>query len=83
MVIPGADTRHPAPLAAPAARPLPRGHLADVSPSADLQTAADLAHAPAPAIWNFLTTRLTLRMAIPGGSGAHDLPRAGLAMGNL
>ncbi|MEJ1202716.1 MULTISPECIES: alpha/beta hydrolase [unclassified Streptomyces] len=70
LVIPGADTRHPAALAAQAVRTLPRGHLADVSLSTDLQSAADLAHALAPAIWNFLTTQLTLHTATPGESGA-------------
>lgn len=55
LVIAGADARHPAALAAEAARTLPHGHLADVSLSAALKTAADLADALAPAIGDFLT----------------------------
>ncbi|MGW4027617.1 hypothetical protein [Streptomyces sp. NPDC005009] len=64
LVIPGADTRHPAALAAQAARTLPRGHLADVSLS------AGLADALAPALWDFLTTHLTLHAAAPGRPGS-------------
>jgi pimeloyl-ACP methyl ester carboxylesterase len=70
LVIPGADTRHPAALAAQAAHTLPRGHLADVSLSVGLETAADLAHALAPAILDFLTTHLTLHAAAPDRHGA-------------
>jgi pimeloyl-ACP methyl ester carboxylesterase len=70
LVIPGADTRHPAALAAQAAHTLSRGHLADVSLSAGLETAADLAHALAPALWDFLTTHLTLHAAVPDRPGA-------------
>jgi hypothetical protein len=54
LVVPGADARRPAALAVQAARTLPRGQLADVSLSDDLRTAADLAHALAPAIRAFL-----------------------------
>jgi pimeloyl-ACP methyl ester carboxylesterase len=57
LVIAGADTRHPAALAARAARTLPHGHLADVSLSAGLNNAADLAEALAPAVWKFLTSQ--------------------------
>ncbi|AIR96097.1 hypothetical protein [Streptomyces glaucescens] len=46
LVVPGADARLPAALAAQAARTLPQGNLADVSLSADLETAADLAPGP-------------------------------------
>ncbi|GHF21845.1 alpha/beta hydrolase [Streptomyces werraensis] len=70
LVIPGADTRHPAALAAQAAHTLPRGHLAAVSLFAGLQTAADLADALAPAIRDFLTTHLTLHAAAPDRHGA-------------
>ncbi|WP_234388598.1 hypothetical protein [Streptomyces sp. AS58] len=65
LVIPGADTRHPGALAAQAARTLPHGHLADVSLSTNLKTAADLADALAPAIWEFLTTHLPLHAKRP------------------
>jgi hypothetical protein len=71
LVIPGADTRHPTAVAAQTAQILPYGHLSDVSVSADLDTAADLAHALAPAIWDFLTTHLTLHSAAPGRPGTR------------
>jgi pimeloyl-ACP methyl ester carboxylesterase len=61
LVIPGADTRHPAALAARAARTLPHGRLADASLSAGLRSAADLADALAPAVSKFLTSHLTGR----------------------
>ncbi|MFJ6650541.1 alpha/beta fold hydrolase [Streptomyces sp. NPDC091290] len=67
LVIPGADTRHPAAVAAQTARILPHGHLSDVSVSADLDTAAALA----PTIWDFLTTHLTLYSAGPGRPGTR------------
>ncbi|MFJ4467281.1 alpha/beta fold hydrolase [Streptomyces sp. NPDC089424] len=66
LVVPGSDTRHPASLAAQAARTLPLGHLANVSLSAELKTAADLADALAPAIREFLTTHLTQHADRPG-----------------
>lgn len=70
LVIAGADTGHPAALAARAARALPRGHLAGVCLSAGLETAADLALASAPAIRDFLTPHLPVRTA-PGRTGAE------------
>ncbi|CAL9666191.1 alpha/beta fold hydrolase [Streptomyces sp. enrichment culture] len=63
LAIPGSDTRHPAALAAQAARTLPRGHLAGVSLPAALETAADLAHTLAPAVRDFLAAQLP---ATPG-----------------
>ena len=54
LVIPGIDERHPTALAEELARVLPRGHLAPVTLSADLQTSEDFARAFAPIIRDFL-----------------------------
>ncbi|WP_435285462.1 alpha/beta fold hydrolase [Streptomyces bacillaris] len=54
LVIAGADARHPAALAAEAARILPHGDLADICLPADLETATDLAEALEPTIRDFL-----------------------------
>jgi 3-oxoadipate enol-lactonase len=54
LVIPGIDERHPTALAEDLARILPKGYLAPVTLSADLQTADDFARAFAPTIRNFL-----------------------------
>lgn len=55
LIIPGIDERHPTALAEELARVLPRGHLAPVTLSADLQTADDFARAFAPTVRDFLT----------------------------
>jgi 3-oxoadipate enol-lactonase len=54
LIIPGIDKRHPTALAEEMARVLPRGRLAPVALSIDLQTADDFAGAFAPAIHDFL-----------------------------
>lgn len=54
LIIPGADERHPATLAARVAEQLPRGSLAPVGMSKLMRTADDLASAFAPVIRNYL-----------------------------
>nr|WP_215206547.1 alpha/beta hydrolase [Streptomyces sp. CHD11] len=71
LVVPGADERHPAVLAAQAARTLPHGHLAAVSLSADLRNAADLGRALAPVLSDFLLMHMTPH------SDASQRPAAG------
>jgi pimeloyl-ACP methyl ester carboxylesterase len=56
VVIPGMDARHPAELAGRIAQILPKGQLASVTLSTDLQNADDFARAFAPAIRDFLAT---------------------------
>ena len=54
LIIPGMDERHPAALAEDLARLLPRGDLAQVKFSPDVESAEDLARAIAPVIREFL-----------------------------
>ena len=55
LIFPGMDDRHPATLAEALVRILPRGRLASVTMSADIQTAEDFGRALAPSIRAFLT----------------------------
>jgi pimeloyl-ACP methyl ester carboxylesterase len=60
LIIPGTDPRHPTALAEDLARILPKGQLASLTLSADLQTTEDFARAFAPLIRDFLFTTAAL-----------------------
>ncbi|PSM30823.1 alpha/beta hydrolase, partial [Haliangium sp. UPWRP_2] len=60
LIIPGIDERHPTALAEHLARIIPKGRLASVAMSDDLQTADDFARAFGPAIRDFLINEVSI-----------------------
>jgi 3-oxoadipate enol-lactonase len=56
LIIPGIDWRHPKELAEQVARIIPKGKLAPITLTAELQTTEDFAEAFAPAIRDFVNT---------------------------